>query len=379
MNATERSSSLAPLFTPFDFKSLHLSNRFAMAPMTREKSPGGIPTEENADHYRKRVIGGASLIITEGAYIEDASAPGPRADVPRLSEKAAAGWTAVVDAVHAAGGSIIPQLWHVGALRGTSSPVNPGAPALSPSGIDLDARPLGEPMTTREIDQVIERFAEAAVYAKNLGFDGVELHGAHGYLLDQFLWSRTNRRSGVYGDRVRMPVEVVRAVRSAVGDDFAIVFRYSQWKAGRYTEQIASTASELEDLLVPLGNAGVDVFHASVRRHWLPEFPDDDPALSLAGWTKRLTGAPVITVGSVGVRTEFRGNGATASGSPLVIGESIEERLRFLVDQFRAGEFDIVAVGRALVADPDWVVRARDGLFDQIVPFDRSGHSLSGA
>lgn len=379
MVTAERGGPLSPLFSPFDVKSLHLSNRFAMAPMTREMSPGGLPTKENAEHYRKRVVGGASLIITEGAYIDDASAVGPRADVPRLDEAAANGWRTVVEAVHAAGGSIIPQLWHVGALRGTTSTVNPSVPALSPSGIDLDSRPLGEPMTTREIDDVIARFADAAAFAKSVGFDGVELHGAHGYLLDQFLWKRTNRRTGRYGDRVQMPAEVVRAVRSAVGADFAIVFRYSQWKAGRYAEQIASSPKSLEDILIPLKNAGVDVFHASARRHWLPEFPDDDATLSLAGWTKRLTGSPVIAVGSVGVHTEFRGAGATASGSPLVIRESIEERLDLLVDQFRAGEFDVVAVGRALIADPEWVNKARDGLFDQIKSFERSQHSLSGA
>ncbi|WP_104181943.1 12-oxophytodienoate reductase [Arthrobacter sp. B0490] len=371
--------SLTPLFSPFNLKSLSLRNRFAMAPMTREMSPGGIPTSENAEHYRMRVEGGAALIITEGAYIDDEAASGPRADVPRLTEHAADGWRGVVNAVHDAGGSIVPQLWHVGALRGASPPLNPGVPALSPSGLDLDAGPLGEPMTTQQIDQVITSFADAAALAQRIGFDGVELHGAHGYLLDEFLWKRTNTRDGRYGTRVQMPLEVVQAVRSAVGENFAVIFRFSQWKASRYTERIATTPTELEKLLVPLGDAGVDAFHASTRRHWHPEFPDDDAVLSLAGWTKRLTGRSVITVGSVGVQTEFRGAGAAAPKNPLVIRESVEDRLDYLAEQFRAGEFDVVAVGRALVADPAWVAKVRAGHLDQVVPFDRTQHSLSGA
>jgi 2,4-dienoyl-CoA reductase-like NADH-dependent reductase (Old Yellow Enzyme family) len=369
---------LAALFEPFNVKSLHLRNRFAMAPMTREMSPTGVPTLENAEHYRLRAEGEVGLLITEGAYIAG-TASGHRVSVPHLTPRSADGWRQVVQDVHAAGSAIIPQLWHVGALRGTTSPVNPGVAPQSPSGMDLDGKPLGQPMTTAEIDAVISSFAEAAALAQQIGFDGVELHGAHGYLLDQFLWERTNKRSGAYGQRTRMPVEVVKAVRSAVGEDFAIVFRFSQWKASRYKEQIAATPRELENVLAPLVDAGVDVFHPSTRRHWLPEFPKDDPTLSLAAWTKRLTDKAVITVGSVGVHTEFRGAGATAEKTPVVIPESPEERLGYLANQFAAGEFDIVALGRALIADPMWVSKIRTGQFGSVTPFDKNHHALSGA
>lgn len=370
--------ALGALYAPLDVKSLRLSNRFALAPMTREKSPGGVPVRENAEHYRARAAGGVSLVITEGTYI-GGDASGHKLTVPHFTERAAPGWKQVVDAVHAEGAAIIPQLWHVGALRGTASPLNSGVLPQTPSGLDLDGRRIGEPMTAAEIDAVVASFAEAAARAKRIGFDGIELHGAHGYLIDEYIWNRTNARNDRFGSRMVVPTEIVKAVRSAVGDDFAIVFRFSQWKADHYNERIAESASELESILVPLAQAGVDVFHASARRHWLPEFPADDPALGLAGWAKRLTGKTVITVGSVGVRTEFRGAGAAAEKIPLVIRESPEERLEYLAEQYEAGEFDIVALGRALMADPGWVQKMREGRFDDVVPFDRNQHTLSGA
>lgn len=346
--------------------------------MTREMSPGGMPTSENAEHYLARAEGGVALLITEGTYI-GGEASGHKKTVPLFTKRTAEGWRKVVTAAHSGGAAIVPQLWHVGALRGTSSPLNPGVPPQSPSGIDLDGKPLGEPMTAQEIDDVVASFSESAALAKQIGFDGIELHGAHGYLLDEFIWERTNKRLGRFGDRMAMPVEVVKAVRSAVGEDFAIIFRFSQWKADRYNEQIATTPRELERILLPLADAGVDVFHSSTRRHWLPEFPKDHQTLGLAGWTKRLTGKAVITVGSVGVNTEFRGAGASAEKTPVVIGESLEERLEYLAEQFEGGEFDVVALGRALIADPKWVEKMKTGHAAQIVPFDRKEHSLSGA
>lgn len=369
---------LAPLYSRFDVKSLHLRNRFAMAPMTREMSPDGIPTRENMEHYRVRAAAGVALLITEGTYVAGA-ASGHKTTVPHFTARTAEGWRDVVDAVHAEGAAIIPQLWHVGGLRGTSSPLNPWAKPQSPSGLDLDGERFGAPMTATEIDDVIGSFAEAAALAKQIGFDGVEVHGAHGYLIDEFIWQRTNKRTDSYGDTSRMSSEVVKAIRAAVGEDFAIVFRFSQWKVNRYNERIASTSSELEGILRPLAEAGVDVFHPSTRRHWLPEFPEEDSALSLAGWAKHITGKAVITVGSVGVETEFRGVGKTAEKVPMVIRESLEERVEYLADQFEAGEFDIVAVGRALIADPLWVAKMQAGRLDQVVPFDRNQQALSGA
>ena len=193
--------------------------------------------------------------------------------------------------------------------------------------------------------------------ARAAGFEAVEIHGAHGYLLDEFLWEKTNLRTDGYGGsiaaRTRFPAEVVAAVRAGVGDDFPIIFRFSQWKATDYGAGVAGDPTELQELLAPLVDAGVDVFHPSTRRHYAAAFPDVDPVLSLAGWTKKVTGTPVIAVGSVGLDTAFRDEGPRQQIAPAPADE--------VVARFDAGEFDVIAIGRALLADPTWVNKLRDG------------------
>jgi 2,4-dienoyl-CoA reductase-like NADH-dependent reductase (Old Yellow Enzyme family) len=155
---------------------------------------------------------------------------------------------------------------------------------------------------------------------------------------------------------------VVAAVRGAVGPDFPIVFRFSQWKGTDYAASIADDPTELQAILAPLLDAGVDVLHPSTRRHYAAAFPDLDPALSLAGWTKKVTGAPVIAVGSVGLQTQFR----SEKDGEVIKPASAET----LIDRFAAGEFDVVAIGRALLADPTWVNRLRTGTLDGFDGYD---------
>jgi 2,4-dienoyl-CoA reductase-like NADH-dependent reductase (Old Yellow Enzyme family) len=361
----------AGLFTPFAVKSLKLRNRFAMAPMTRAFSPGGVPRENVAEYYRKRAAGGTGLIITEGTLIPDPAA-GPDTRVPHIhGSESLDGWKGVVDAVHSEGSSIIPQLWHLGVQRGEQPRLNPEVTTVSPSGLGLDGNPLGRAFTSADLDQLVQYWVDAAVNAKSVGFDGVELHGAHGYLLDEFLWQTTNVRDDRFGGsleaRTRFPAEVVAAIRAEVGDDFAIVYRYSQWKAGFYDAKIARSPQELENVLTPLVNAGVDVFHPSTRRHWEPEFPElsgTEGVRGLAGWTKEITGLPTITVGSVGLDKVFDG----AWGDDAASGTT---GLEPLLAQFEREEFDIVAVGRALLADPEWVHKVQSGRLDDRIAFSR--------
>lgn len=238
------SPQLDGLFTPFAASSLKLRNRFAMAPMTRQKSPGGIPDEENVEYYRKRAAGGVGLIITEGTYV-NAPAAGPSSDVPRFyGDASAAGWAEVAKAVHAEGAAIIPQLWHTGVARGADVEFEPDLTSVSPSG--------------------------------------------------------------------------------------------------------------------------VDVFHASTRRHWVPSFETagTDP-IGLAGWTKKVTGLPAITVGSVGVDSVFLSESQAVPGST-------RDRLDILRNQFEREEFDVVALGRALLADAAWVDKTQSGRFDDNVPFRKA-------
>ncbi|WP_040791556.1 NADH:flavin oxidoreductase [Nocardia paucivorans] len=366
---TDTSLLADALFEPFEVKSLHLRNRFAMAPMTRMFSPDGIPTREVAEYYRRRAAGGVGLIITEGTYIPDPAA-GPDTTVPRhYGEQSLAGWKAVVEAVHGEGGQIIPQLWHLGIARGNEPQLNPDIESVGPSGLGLDGTPAGRALTTADLDALRDAWVDAAVNAKTTGFDGIELHGAHGYLLDQFLWERTNIRSDGYGGtieaRVRFPAEVVSAIREAVGPDLAIVYRYSQWKSNDYTARIAATPEELARVLTPLVEAGVDVLHPSTRRHWEPAFPElsgVDGELGLAGWTRKITGLPTITVGSVGLDKVFT---TTFAGK----GDSNVTGIDRLLKQYEAGEFDIVALGRALLADPEWVRKLREGRTDEHIAY----------
>lgn len=361
------------LFTPLTIRSLTMPNRFAMAPMTRAASPNGIPGGDVAEYYRRRAAGGVGLIITESVRL-----PLPAANnsvgIPTIAgDEVLAGWQRVTDAVHAEGGTIAAQLAHAGVARDDSD----GIESLSPSGLDLDGSPKGRALGTDEMAEIAEAFAKSTLAAREVGFDAVELHGSHGYLLDQFLWERTNQRTDGYGgdlvSRTRFPAEVVAGIRAAVGPDYPIIFRFSQWKIANYEVTIADDPTQLGELLAPLVDAGVDALHTSTRRHYLPGFPDIDPTLSLAGWTKKLTGIPVIAVGSVGLRTQFQvpvfEEGTTQFDTKkdhVIAPDSIDR----LVEQFDAGEFDAVAVGRALLSDPTWVNRVRTGELDGFHGYD---------
>ncbi|MEW2625701.1 NADH:flavin oxidoreductase [Streptomyces sp. NPDC048106] len=352
------------LSRPIALNGLTVPNRIVMAPMTRMFSPGGVPGENVRSYYSRRAAAGVGLIVTEGTYVGHESA-GQSDRVPRFhGEEQLAGWAKVAEDVHAAGGTIVPQLWHIGTVRNQGDAPYPDAPSHGPSGLRLNGTADATPMTQADIDAVIGAFAEAAASAERIGFDGVEIHGAHGYLLDQFLWEGTNRRTDAYGGdpvaRTRFAAEIVAAVREAVSPDFPILFRYSQWKQEAYDARLAETPQELEAILTPLAAAGVDVFHASTRRYWLPEFDDSD--LNLAGWTKKLTGKQTITVGSVGLDGDFTGAFA-GEGSPV---QGIDD----LLDRLEADEFDMVAVGRALLQDPQWAAKVLAGRVAELAPYD---------
>ncbi|WP_436848614.1 NADH:flavin oxidoreductase [Streptomyces asoensis] len=353
------------LSRPVSLNGLTVPNRIAMAPMTRMFSPAGIPGEDVVSYYGRRAAAGVGLIVTEGTYVGHESA-GQSDRVPRFhGEEQLAGWAKVAEAVHAGGGTIVPQLWHIGMVRNQGEPPFADAPAVGPSGIRVDGTEgTGKAMTQRDLDDVIGAFAEAAAAAERIGFDGVELHGAHGYLLDQFLWAGTNRRTDAYGGdpvaRAKFAAEVVAAVRETVSAEFPIIFRYSQWKQEAYDARLAETPEELEAILAPLAAAGVDAFHASTRRYWLPEFDGSD--LNLAGWTKKLTGKPTITVGSVGLDGDFI-KAFAGEGSPV---KGIDD----LLDRLERDEFDMVAVGRALLQDPEWAAKVLGGRLDELKPYD---------
>ncbi|AIA01070.1 NADH:flavin oxidoreductase [Streptomyces noursei] len=365
VTASAASRAAEILSRPVALNGLTVPNRIAMAPMTRMFSPNGVPGEDVRSYYARRAAAGVGLIVTEGTYVGHASA-GQSDRVPRFhGGEQLAGWAQVAEAVHEAGGTIVPQLWHIGMVRQQGEPPFADAPAVGPSGIRVDGTEgTGRAMTRGDLDDVIGAFAEAAAAAERIGFDGVELHGAHGYLLDQFLWARTNRRTDAYGGdpvaRTKFAAEIVAAVRATVSPDFPVIFRYSQWKQEAYDARLAETPDELEAILAPLAAAGVDAFHASTRRYWVPEFDGSD--LNLAGWTKKLTGRPTITVGSVGLDGDFerafQGEGASVQG------------IDNLLDRLERDEFDLVAVGRALLQDPQWAAKVLGNRTEELQPYD---------
>lgn len=351
----------APLFTPFTINGLSLPNRFVMPGMQRQWCVDGVPQPHLAEYYRERVEGGVGLIITESCAVDHPSAT----EVPffcRINQATMSAWERCFSSVNRAGGRMLMQLWHEGAVRRQGL-------ILSPSGLVHAGKPNGKAATLADLDALRDAFVRGALAAREIGAAGVEVHACHGYLLDQFLWPETNRRDDGYGgddirNRVRFPAEIVRAIREALGAQFPISFRFSQWKEVNYNARIVPTPQDLAAMLRILRDAGVDVFHASARYFWVPEWPGSD--LGLAGWTKSLTDAPVIAVGSVGLDTDvmdnFFGKEAKSTG---------EAGLRELLRRFSNREFDLISVGRSLIGDAQWVNKVRDGRLSEIRMFTK--------
>jgi 2,4-dienoyl-CoA reductase-like NADH-dependent reductase (Old Yellow Enzyme family) len=360
---------ISPLFQPLTIKGVTFANRFAMPGMQRGWCRDGAPTEQMADYYRRRAQGGVSLIITEAVAIDHPAAT-QAPSYGRMIPSALAAWARCAAAVKQAGGNFFIQLWHEGAIRkdGGSGPYS-HVSTVSPSGLVKARTPSGKAATLEDLEAIKDAFVRGAVDARSIGADGVEIHACHGYLLDQFLWADTNRRTDGYGGdsilaRVRFPAEIVAAVRKAVGPDFLISFRLSQWKEIDFKAKIVQTPEEFGLMLSALREAGADLFHVSTRRFFVPEWQNS--TLSLAGWAKKLSGVPVITVGSVGLELDVMESFAGKEVEP-----KIEQGLRTLVSRFSNGEFDLIAVGRSNISDPDWVGKVRTGDYGDIRLFKK--------
>ncbi|AWH96907.1 12-oxophytodienoate reductase [Dietzia psychralcaliphila] len=369
------------LFRPLEVRSMQLANRLVMSPMTRMGCPDALPDEVNRDYYASRAAGGTGLIVTEGIGVDHPTSV-DHAWIPRLDgPESVAAWRQVTDAVHSAGGRILAQLWHVGPLWGANArfdranrdrlmgmhPMRPsglwGTPGVTTYSERSIARwaPEVAPMTEGEIAEVIDAFSRSARLAMEAGFDGVTLHGGHGYLLDSFVWADTNRRTDAWGGdlaaRSRFPAAVVAGVRAAIGADAPLFYRFSQHTQQDYTARKATTPDELGVYLGALAEAGVDLFDASTRRFDDPAFPDlegDDGELSLAGWARRLTGLPTGAVGGVGIGASLR---EQKSGKPAHTADNIDA----VVDCLEAGQFDLISVGRLHLADPAIATVLRTG------------------
>ena len=360
-------TDVSPLFKPFRIRGLELKNRIVMAPMTRSRSPGGSPNEENAKYYARRAAGDVGLILSEGTLTRRKGASDD-ANVPLFwGEQPLAGWKRVIDAVHAAGGRMGPQLWHIGMSRKPNSGHFPDAPSDGPSGLTLRGKKIAEEPSEAEVLDMAQAYADSARAAKELGFDCIELHGAHAYLIDEFFWERTNQRTDRFGGsierRAEFAAETIRRSRAAVGE-LPIIIRISQWKSVDYEAKIAKTPEELERWVRVLRDAGVDAIHCSQRRILEAEFPsvDGPQGLNFAGWVKKLSGLPTISVGSVGLSSEFTG---AFQGQGSAAG-----KLDDVIARLERGEFDLIAVGRALLQDPEWALKVQQRRFDELRDYD---------
>jgi 2,4-dienoyl-CoA reductase-like NADH-dependent reductase (Old Yellow Enzyme family) len=347
-----------------------------MAPMGRMFANDHVPHEAAAAYYRRRAEGGVGLIITEATGIDHRLLP-DHGGIPIMGgDLAPARWRQVVDQVHQAGGKIMLQLFHQGMLRGGS--IGDGhMESLRPSGTIGEAGPNSyaaafveaaqtptAAMSDSDIQEAIDGFCRSAALAKTLGFDGIEIHGAHGYLIDSFLWVKSNTRNDHYGGnihrRTNLAVEIVKKIRQEVGKEYPLFFRFSQHKSHNYAATLANTPDELEQYLGPIADAGVDVLDASMRRFYQPAF--EGSPLNLAGWAKKLTGKPSIAVGSVGLNF-------TASDTFLNRDGLAENNIPLLMERFNQGEFDLVSIGRSLISDPDYVNKLKTG--EAVIAFSK--------
>ncbi|MDX1634924.1 MAG: NADH:flavin oxidoreductase [Marinobacter sp.] len=329
-----------------EFTSVNLANRFVLAPMTRTSAEAdGTPTHLMAQQYERYARGGFGLLITEGTYTDNQASQGYANQPGLINFEQANGWRAIVERVHAAGSRIFVQLMHAGAQfqanRFTSQPLAPSAvvPKGAPLGLYGDQKEWLTPkaMTEADIRHAIEGFRQSARLAREAGFDGIELHGANGYLLNQFLSTHFNQRDDQYGgtlaNRLRLVEEVVRAVREEVGPDYPVGIRLSQGTVTDPDYQLPEGQAGFEQIVVAVRDAGADFVHttdAEVNRQALIGGND-----SLAQVVQRVPGIGLIVNGGI-----------------------TEQSYQEIANQYQGA---LLAVGKKALANPDFVQRLKDG------------------
>ena len=351
------------IFENYKLKNISLRNRIVMAPMTRNQSPGGIPTQEVVAYYSRRAKAEVGLIITEGIEVSHkASSAYP--NVPRLdSNEAKEAWKKVVEGIKNNNGAVIAQLWHCGGFRKLGMQPNPEVPGHTASGLVKPGKKVAHEMTLNDIKETIDAYASDAKICEEIGFDGVEIHGAHGYLIDNFFWSGTNIREDEYGgsieNRSQFVSDIIKSIRENVSQNFIVGLRFSQWKQHDFEAKLASNPEELKTILTSPVESGLDYLHSSMRRFWESEFEGSEE--NLAYWTKKITKIPTIGVGSVGLDSDFID--MTAPATPTSIDKAIDDITNY--------KYDLIAVGRALLSDHEWVLKMKEGRVKDVIPYTK--------
>jgi 2,4-dienoyl-CoA reductase-like NADH-dependent reductase (Old Yellow Enzyme family) len=347
-----------PALKPSQIGRTELTNRLAVAPMSRvSAAPDGTPTDEMTDYYARFAHGGFGLLITEGSYTDTTHSQGYLNQPGLATERHVEGWRRVTQAVHKGDAPIVAQLMHAGAL----SQGNPyAAEAIAPSAI----APLGQmleeyggsgrwavprEMTSSDIDFAVAGFVDAATRAQAAGFDGVEIHAANGYLLDQFLTVYTNCRADEYGgsvsNRIRLTARTVTEIRHRVGSEFVIGVRLSQTKVNDLKYRWPGGSQDAEVIFAAVAEAGADYLHiASEGRDFIDtaRFADGGTITAVA---RQVTGLPVIANGGM-------------------------HDMRQAADVLDDGHADLLSIGRGALANPDLPARLAGDV--ELAPFDHA-------
>jgi 2,4-dienoyl-CoA reductase-like NADH-dependent reductase (Old Yellow Enzyme family)/thioredoxin reductase len=335
------------LFSPFRMGNVELKNRIVMPPMaTHYAGEDGAITDRHIAYYLRRVKGGVGYVTSEHTGVLKQGRAFPNMALID-SDRQISSFKRLVEAIHQEGGKIVIQINHAG--RQTSASFT-GSPIVAPSAVPCPVRKeMPKELTPEEIQEIVAAFGEAARRVKETGADGVEIHMAHGYLLNQFLSPFSNHRTDEYGGdperRMRAPLEVLRTVRNQVGPDFLVLCRLS---ADEYVEG-GLRLEDTKEIARALERSGADGLHisacvaASGYLNHPPYYAEEGVFAHLAQGVKSVVGIPVITVGRI--RT------------PALANRVLEEN-----------KADLVSMGRALIADPNMPIKALQGKTDEIIP-----------
>lgn len=330
------------LFSPFTIKNFTLNNRIGVAPMTRmSASEDSIPRQDVLDFLVRRARNGVSIIYTEAIVTDYESAQGYPGQARILTQPQIDKWKQVVEAIHAEGAIALLQMFHCGRMAWPE--INPARRSIAPSGVSPAQvnpltgvpYPIPESMSRFDIKHVITGFVETAKGAIAAGFDGIEIHGAHGYLISQFLSSYSNKRTDLYGgsveNRCRFAKEVIRAVRPVVPDDRLLAFRISDWGVADMEVSLFETRDEYQQVIGQLTQEAVDILSVSTYDFSQKAFGTDH---NMAQLTREVTGLPLMICGGIYDRT------------------TAEEALK---------NADLVLSGKSLLLNPNWVEDVRAG------------------
>ena len=330
------------LFSPFMINNFKLKNRIGLAPMTRMSSvKDSIPRQDVLDFLVRRARNGAAIVYTEAIVTDYESAQGYPGQARILKDKQIEAWKPVVESIRSEGAVSIMQIFHCGRMAWPE--VNPAGRIIAPSAVAPRQNnpitnapyPVPEEITLLEIEQVIEGFIETAKGAIAAGFDGVEIHGAHGYLISQFLSSYSNKRSDTYGgaieNRYRFAHEVIQAVRTVIPDDRLMIFRISNWGVADMDISLFESKEEYQEIIKLLSKEPIDVLSVSTYMYGDKAFSTDQ---NMAQITREVTSLPVLICGGIHDR------------------ETADDALK---------DADIILSAKSLLLNPDWVEDVRTG------------------